>query len=54
MNERDWDKFFELLERVVNLGEMPWGEKRDQVKAEAAARGAETALEEFSGWFEGE
>jgi hypothetical protein len=54
MNERDWDKFFELLEQVTNLPGMTWQEKRGEVGAQAAARGAETALEEFSGWFEAE
>jgi hypothetical protein len=54
MSERDWDKFFELLEQIVSLPGMTWEEKRGEVSAQAAARGAETALAEFSGWFEGE
>jgi hypothetical protein len=50
MTEKDWDRLFDLIEQVVN-GPGPWQEKAQAVRAEAQARGAETALEEFGGWF---
>jgi len=55
MSEREWDKFVELLERVVNLESrfsgMSWQEKAEEVRRAFVSRGAETQLEEFASWF---
>lgn len=50
MNDRDWDDFFELLENITNMARAHT-EKRDEVRAEAKHRNAETALDEFVSWF---
>ena len=51
MNDREWDTFFDLLWLIVD-GSEPWQEKRQKVRDEAAARGIDTSVEEFLGWFE--
>jgi len=50
MTEKDWDLFCELLEKLVSQPGS-WKEKKEAVEAEASRRGADTALEEFAGWF---
>jgi hypothetical protein len=50
MTEKDWDIFCELLEKLVSQPGS-WKEKKEAVEAEASRRGADTALEEFAGWF---
>jgi hypothetical protein len=52
MSDRDWEHFFELLKRIVDLPNMTWEEKADKVDDEAARYDAETALEEFTGWWQ--
>jgi hypothetical protein len=51
MDEKEWDTFFDLLEKVVNL-EMPVYEKTQLVSDKAEERGeaAEMSLEEFTAW----
>ncbi len=52
MTEKEWTKFFELLEKVVELPNMSVGEKIAEVKAQAETYGeaAEMCLEEFTAW----
>jgi hypothetical protein len=50
MTEKDWDIFCELLEKLVSQPGS-WKEKKEAVEAETSRRGADTALEEFAGWF---
>jgi hypothetical protein len=57
MTETQWDTFFDLLRQVVNLADadgagMPWRDKRTRVREAAEERGADSDLEEFTGWFE--
>ena len=52
MTEKEWDKFFELLDKIVSLKFSTWQEKANQVKSQAIARDGEVDLEEFVGWFE--
>lgn len=52
MNDREWNIFFDLLRQITSLPGSAWQEKRQAVRDEAAARGMETILEEFLGWFE--
>jgi hypothetical protein len=50
MTEKDWDLFFDLLEKIVSQPGS-WKEKKDAVENQASTRGADNALEEFAGWF---
>ena len=52
MLEGQWEKFFALLEQISNLPYATWQEKLEVVKRKAEQYGAETALEEFAGWFQ--
>lgn len=51
MNDKEWEQFFELLEKIVDL-EMSVGEKVALVKSKANENGetAEMNLEEFAAW----
>jgi hypothetical protein len=54
MNERNWEKFFELVAKIVELPAQTgrtWQEMRDEVLAQASANVAEDSFEEFVGWF---
>lgn len=51
MTYKDWEKLFELIEQVTNMPGT-WQEKRSRVLEEAQNASAETALEEFAGWFQ--
>jgi hypothetical protein len=50
MTEKDWDIFYDLLERIVAQPET-WEQKKETVETEADRCGANTTLEEFVGWF---
>jgi hypothetical protein len=50
MTEREWEKFFELMGKIVSGGGS-WQEKAEHVKDMAHVNGAETQLEEFAAWF---
>jgi hypothetical protein len=52
MTERDWEMFFDLLQKIVDLPNKTWQDKADQVNEEAARYDAEVDLAEFTGWFE--
>jgi hypothetical protein len=55
VTEKDWDRLFELIDKVVQMP-VPggsWQDKAETVRAEAIQRDAETNLEEFAGWFVG-
>ncbi len=47
MSDRQWEKFAELLEMVVNAEGLSWQEKRDKVKSVCD----KNLLSEFLGWF---
>lgn len=51
MNENDWDRFFDLLNEVVNLPNCTWKEKAAIVRHEAEERSAKDDLAEFTDWF---
>lgn len=51
MNEKKWEKFFYLLNDIVNMSGMSFGEKVQAVKNAAAEHGAEGNLAEFVAWF---
>lgn len=54
MNEKDWERFFEYLSRIVNdtdLGKT-WEERKDVVQEAAFGdEKRESDLEEFTSWF---
>lgn len=56
MTATEWDKFFELLEKIVvpQDDDHPgsWQERADEVRTEAKARDTLTTLEEFASWFD--
>lgn len=53
MPDDEWERFFELMEKITN-GQGSWQEKRDAVIAQAAANASDTALDEFNQWFQAE
>jgi hypothetical protein len=50
MTDKDWNLFFDLLEKIVSQPGA-WQEKKEAIQAEAATRDSAGALEEFAGWF---
>lgn len=50
MTEKDWDAFFELIEKITKL-EGAWKDKATLVSNEAHARDASDNLDEFVYWF---
>lgn len=52
MNENEWDTFFGLLEKIVDLPNLSHDEKKDLVMSKASERGDnfEMCLEEFTSW----
>lgn len=51
MTDLEWEKFFELLDKIVMLP-MPYREKAEFVKNKATEQGSDGNLEEFAGWFQ--
>ena len=51
MNDRDWEKFFALLEKIINIPGS-WQEKRDEVRSSAESEGCVNNLDEFLSWFQ--
>jgi hypothetical protein len=51
LSEREWEKFFELLDKIAGSSEGSWEERRDDVRSEAESRGSSGNLEEFVNWF---
>ena len=47
MNEREWDKLFEFIEKAINLPNLTAQEKADKIREEAFARAQDNNLEEF-------
>lgn len=52
MNDKEWEKFFELIDKIVNM-EGTWQEKRATVLDQARVEGSVVNLDEFLGWFGG-
>jgi hypothetical protein len=52
MSEKEWEKFFELLDKIVGLEGKSYQEKAAEVRERADLEAARTSLEEFLGWFE--
>lgn len=50
MTEKDWEKFFELVDKIVDLP-MPARDKAIEVEAKAEEYGSSTNFYEFCGWF---
>lgn len=48
MSEKDWERFFELLDKIVALPGT-WQEKKQMVVDRA--EGESSSFEEFTGWF---
>lgn len=53
MSEKEWERFFSLLEKIAAMGGT-WKEKKQEVEAQASHHDAEMWLEEFTNWFQGE
>jgi co-chaperonin GroES (HSP10) len=51
MTDKEWEKFFDLMGKVVNLEGLSANEKAAEVRAQAVKSGDEVNLEEFTGWF---
>jgi hypothetical protein len=54
MSDKEWGRFFELVEKIVNLPGLPWTQKAALVKDKAVECGCEVNFEELIGWFQGE
>lgn len=56
MSNKGWQRFFELLDKIVDLCTkgQSWKEVAAEVRREANNVGSETNLEEFVSWFEEE
>lgn len=52
MTRREWETFFELLEKIVNMEGKTATEKGEEVRAHAREEGeaAESNLSEFMAW----
>lgn len=50
MNERHWEIFCDLLNRILNMGGS-WQEKRDIIRDAVSDNDASSAWEEIVGWF---
>ena len=51
MTEQDWDQFFGLVDKIVDI-RGPWLNKAELIKRKANEFGAETGLNELLAWFE--
>ncbi len=51
MNKREWQKFFELMQKITDLPDKTWGQKKDAVEQAADECEAATCLEEFINWW---
>lgn len=49
MTEKDWVRFFDLIDKIVTMGGS-WQEKRDEILRQADTYGARTHLEEIANW----
>lgn len=49
MNDRDWERFFDLVEKILKMPGT-WQEKRDLVNREGERSSAD--WEEFISWFQ--
>lgn len=47
MSEKEWEKLFELIGKVVNLPGMSADEKGQEIRRQAKEHGADGDLEEF-------
>jgi hypothetical protein len=47
MTERDWDTFFDLLGKIINLPGKSADEKADEVRDQASRRQSQGDLDEF-------
>lgn len=50
MLEHEWEMFFELLEKIVDMPNMTANEKAELVKEKADEEGGDLALNEFTAW----
>lgn len=51
LTDSEWDKLFELLDKLVNAPGA-WRDKAEELHHQALARDYETVLTEFGGWFQ--
>jgi hypothetical protein len=51
ISEEEWEKFFEIMQFIVDARGMTWQEKAEYVRGKASAEGCSTVLDEFAGWF---
>jgi hypothetical protein len=49
MTEREWDTFFDLLRKIINLPGKSADEKAEEVRDQASRRQSEGDLDEFLG-----
>lgn len=51
MTEKDWETFFDLVDRIV-FGSGSWKEKASEVREQASQYECENNFEEFVEWFQ--
>jgi len=55
MNDKDWEKFFELIDKIVAVPKgFTWRDRRDEVEGNADEFNSEGNFSEFLDWFGGE
>jgi hypothetical protein len=54
MTDREWQQFFTLLSKIVNMPNLSANEKKAEFLAQVSEQGGETDLGEFVAWFGGE
>lgn len=53
MSDKEWEKFFDLLEKVTTPSAgQSWQERKEEVLSKAIDCAGDGCLEEFNGWFQ--
>lgn len=50
MTDREWEKFFDLMSKIVNEEGKTFEQKKRQLLEKAKEHGVELDLEEFGSW----
>lgn len=53
MTDKEWEKFFQLLGKIVQLDGMSFNEKREATNLQAGLHSGDGDLEEFVSWYGG-
>lgn len=54
LTDLEWARFFDLLDRIVDLPFNTYAEKAKEVERKSTENGSETSLQEFVSWYGGE